>query len=411
MLSFFEIPKRVRKRLDFFRSRFFWQSDGHKKKYRLTKWNIICRPKDQGGLGIEVLDLKNKCLLSKWLYKLLTERGVWHELVTNKYLHSKSLSQVKARVNDSPFWKGLIKNKEDFFSRGSFKVGSGEQTRFWEDTWLGDTPLSQQYPSLYNIVHAKQASVATVMGQLPLNIGFRQAITGNREVSWTHLCSRLINIHLTTQPDTFVWKLTKSGIFSVKSMYLDYMDDHTKFLRKYIWKIKVPLKIRIFMWFLLKRVLLTKDNLARRNWQGSKKCCFCDKDESIQHLFLSCPLAKIVWQIVYMAFNITPPTNITNMFGNWLSGVAKVNKAHIRVGVCALLWAVWNTRNDYIFNKAKSTSFMQVVPMATHWIRMWSYLQPMEKRKDMNIGCSRLERVARDLYSQFSWRFDHRLTC
>ena len=65
MLSFIEIPKGVRKRLDFFRSRFFWQSNDTKKKYRLTKWNIVCRPKDQGGLGIEVLELKNQCLLSK----------------------------------------------------------------------------------------------------------------------------------------------------------------------------------------------------------------------------------------------------------------------------------------------------------------------------------------------------------
>jgi hypothetical protein len=37
MLSFLEIPVGVRKRLDFFMSRFFWQGDGHKKKYRLTK--------------------------------------------------------------------------------------------------------------------------------------------------------------------------------------------------------------------------------------------------------------------------------------------------------------------------------------------------------------------------------------
>jgi hypothetical protein len=51
MLSFFEIPKGVRKRLDFYRSRFFWQNDQLKRKYRLTKWNIICRPKEQGGLG------------------------------------------------------------------------------------------------------------------------------------------------------------------------------------------------------------------------------------------------------------------------------------------------------------------------------------------------------------------------
>ena len=60
MLSFLEIPKGVRKRLDFYRSRFFWQNDDHKRKYRLTKWNIVCRSKDQGGLGIEVLELKKK---------------------------------------------------------------------------------------------------------------------------------------------------------------------------------------------------------------------------------------------------------------------------------------------------------------------------------------------------------------
>jgi hypothetical protein len=94
LLSFLEIPMGVRKRLDFFRLRFFWQSDGHKRKYRLIKWNIICRPKDQGGLGIEVLEIKNKCLLSKWLYKLQNEEGVWQELLRNKYLHSKSLSEV-----------------------------------------------------------------------------------------------------------------------------------------------------------------------------------------------------------------------------------------------------------------------------------------------------------------------------
>jgi hypothetical protein len=58
LLSFFEIPVGVRKRLDFFRPRFFGKVMATKRKYRLTKWNIICRPKDQGGLGIEVLQLK-----------------------------------------------------------------------------------------------------------------------------------------------------------------------------------------------------------------------------------------------------------------------------------------------------------------------------------------------------------------
>jgi hypothetical protein len=90
------------------------------------------------------------------------------------------------------------------------------------------------------------------------------------------------------------------------------------------------------------------ENLIKRKWQGSGKCCFCDKKETKQHLFLQCPLAKIVWRIVHMAFSIIPPKNIKNLFGNWLVGVSKIEKAHIRVGTCALLWAIWRIKNDYI---------------------------------------------------------------
>jgi len=34
-----------------------------------------------------------------------------------------------------------------------------------------------------------------------------------------------------------------------------------------------PLKFKIFKWDLPRGVILTKDNLAKRNWQGSKRCC------------------------------------------------------------------------------------------------------------------------------------------
>jgi len=77
MLCFFEIPKEVLKKLNFLRSRFFWQGDGHKRKYRLLKWSIICRPRDQGGLGIINLEIPNKCLLNKWLFKLTNEDDIW----------------------------------------------------------------------------------------------------------------------------------------------------------------------------------------------------------------------------------------------------------------------------------------------------------------------------------------------
>lgn len=55
LLSFFKVPVGVRKRLDFYRSRFFWQSDELKRKYRLAKWDIIYRPKDRGALALTIL--------------------------------------------------------------------------------------------------------------------------------------------------------------------------------------------------------------------------------------------------------------------------------------------------------------------------------------------------------------------
>ena len=94
LMSFFKLPKGVLKKLDYYRSRFFfWQCDGHKKKYRLTKWSILSTPKKSiGGLGILDLGVQNRCLLSKWLFKLLNEKGLWQDILKKKYLQNKTLS-------------------------------------------------------------------------------------------------------------------------------------------------------------------------------------------------------------------------------------------------------------------------------------------------------------------------------
>ena len=121
LLSFFKVPVGVRKRLDFYRSRFFWQGDELKRKYRLAKWDIICRTKDQAGLGIENLEVKNRCLLSKWLWKLSSGTDVTSaQILRSKYLQTKTLSQVTVRPTDSPFWKGLMKVKLSLSHLGGY---------------------------------------------------------------------------------------------------------------------------------------------------------------------------------------------------------------------------------------------------------------------------------------------------
>jgi hypothetical protein len=96
--------------------------------------------------------------------------------------------------------------------------------------------------------------------------------------------------------------------------------------------------------------------------------------------------------------NIPPPLNITNMFVNWLNGMDKVSKAKIRMGVSAICWAIWNCRNNIIFNKQTGFNFLQVIQMAADWIHLWSYILPVDQREPMAIGCNRLLMVAQDFY-------------
>jgi hypothetical protein len=65
-------------------------------------------------------------------------------------------------------------------------------------------------------------------------------------------------------------------------------------LLKPLWNMKIPQKNKIFLWYLGKGVTLTKDNLSKCKWKGSNKCSFCNNDESIQHLFFKCHVARTV---------------------------------------------------------------------------------------------------------------------
>jgi hypothetical protein len=152
--------------------------------------------------------------------------------IKNSYTLKLSLSQVSAKPTDSPFWKGLMNVKDEFLSQGSFVVGNRHKTRFWKDTWLGDKPLSEEYPSLYNITYHKNVTKANVIDTVALNIGFRKNLHGNKWDRWIHLLHRLIVVQLTDNDDIFKWSLTTSGLFSVKSMYLDLLNGHTVYLQK-----------------------------------------------------------------------------------------------------------------------------------------------------------------------------------
>ena len=61
---------------------------------------------------------------------------------------------------------------------------NGSQIRFWEDNWLGNRTLYDQYLGLYNIARRKQdTAVAQVLGTSQPNISWRRDLIRNNLIA------------------------------------------------------------------------------------------------------------------------------------------------------------------------------------------------------------------------------------
>ena len=150
------------------------------------------------------------------------------------------------------------------------------------------------------------------------------------------------------------------------------------------------------MWYIRRGVVLTKDNLARRNWQDSKTCSFCTHDETIKHLFFQCKFARSTWSVIQIASNLYPPTSVANIFGHWLDGISNRYKTLIRVGAYALLWSLWLCRNDLVFNGKNCSSLQVFSVVRTCFVRGLCYNVRSTNRYS--------RRCVRD-WSRWLWRF------
>jgi hypothetical protein len=94
--------------------------------------------------------------------------------------------------------------------------------------------------------------------------------------------------------------LTKDGKFSVKSIYLILKTRQVQCFFKDIWKIKIPWRVKVFMWLTFRGSILTNDNLTHREWTGDKICRLCSCKETIDHLFFQYGIARYIWNVIFM---------------------------------------------------------------------------------------------------------------
>lgn len=172
------------------------------------------------------------------------------------------------------------------------------------------------------------------------------------------------------------------------------------YTQKFLWGIKIPLKIKIFLWLITHDSILTKDVLQYRGWKGDTRCQFCGLEESIDHLFLHCALARFMWNVLKCAFSLPGmPKTVKEIWSSWLPSFSGQTKKLMMVGVAGLLWTLWNIRNKACFNNARLTSPFGVVKLLCYWLNNWSVLQRREASQSLlRWGIRLIEQVAREIF-------------
>lgn len=371
--------------LDKQRRTFFWQGGGLKRKYHLVKWEIICKSKKKGGLGITDIRKMNISLLCKWWWKLHNESSLWQDLVKAKYLKNDLISTLKPKFNDSPIWKDLLKVRHIYLRGRKLIVGNGDKTLLWKDCWLDGTPLCSKFSAIFELCNEKNITVKNFVDKAG-ELSFRRWLPEQLAEQYVHMCQLVLNQSFENRNDRSSWRWTKQGAFTVKCTY-DYLTkDDAGYSYGKIWKAKIPYKIKIFVWLIELGAVLTKDNMVKRKWIGDPSCRFCETAESVDHLFFQCSTAKVVWGIVALCIGaINIPNNIRR-YWVWID-IHLPNSKHVHAfGLAGICWAIWKARNKVCFDKKLIKHPAEILCHACAFLNFWTCLHKTDFQAQIAEG-------------------------
>ena len=148
-LSLFRMPKIVARRLEKLQRDFLWGWGRMERKIHLINWEVVCTQKENGGLGMWKIDLLNKALLGKWIWRFTFEEDIlWKKVIGVKY----GQEGFGWRTNEARgafrvgVWKAILKEANWCWDNIMFKVGKGTKVKFWTDHWCGNEALSRIFP-------------------------------------------------------------------------------------------------------------------------------------------------------------------------------------------------------------------------------------------------------------------------
>ncbi|GJU89583.1 RNA-directed DNA polymerase, eukaryota, reverse transcriptase zinc-binding domain protein [Tanacetum coccineum] len=142
--SVFLLPKNVIYEINKLLKGFLWCQGELTRGKAKVSWHSVCKPKEQGGLGIKDLQLWNEVLLVKQLWNVISNKNtLWVKWVNSESLKGKSIWEVNAQSNSSVGWKEML--KEIYDAGMSVNTIVAELTIIeegkWPEGWENEYPI------------------------------------------------------------------------------------------------------------------------------------------------------------------------------------------------------------------------------------------------------------------------------
>lgn len=264
---------------------------------------------------------------------------------------------------------------------------------------MNDKPLCLLHPVLYDLCEDKLILVHLFVmkhGQL----SFSRWLPTLLFEEWLGIVNTAYSYPFENSRDVISWRLHKSGVFLVKSVYNHLSKSESGHHYKRIWMAKIPYKVKIFLWLVENNAILTKDNLLKRKWTGDPSCYFCSSPETVGHLLFQCPIAKIIWGTVGVCIGANNIPNNTAQFKNWMKiWLPRGEPVYVFI-FAAISWSIWKGRNKTCFEHIALRNPVEIITHACAFMSYWVGLYASEMQNNIMEGFKLLPSCAHKVMVQ-----------
>lgn len=220
-------------------------------------------------MGFKELENFNEAMLAKQVWRLLVDlSSLFYRVFSAKYFPRGSIFDAKV-VAGSFAWQSIAKGRKLVQTGSLWRVGNGRKINIYGDRWLpgGDLAcvVSPTNEDASNWVVEK---LLTARGE-----GWNDQLVDALFLPFEAQRIKCIPLLVTDQDDCVTWPRCRSDVYSVKMGYQLLCEtelnalpsssnaDEVKLFWKSIWRLKVPNKVKFFLWRAYSNALPTKVNL------------------------------------------------------------------------------------------------------------------------------------------------------